>query len=179
MKKFLFLLFYFQISSSIFSQTHTLNTIYVNSDVDIMPSYPGGESEVYQLISESFHVNQKMKQEVGTSIQVIIANFIIDSVGNISDIRFLESNSTLIVLELIKIFQKMPVWTPGYKDGKAISIRVYIPIKFIINDSEFFIISSGPEMVVGNAKSNRGLKYTLIGLAINLMFLFITGRLRI
>lgn len=88
------------------------NTIYVDSDVDTLPSYPGGTEELHRFIMENYTVTQRLEQSSGSTIHVMIVNFIIDSSGKISDIRFNQSDPST-EQEMIRVIQKMPFWKPA------------------------------------------------------------------
>jgi hypothetical protein len=166
-----------------YSQKNALNTFYVNSDIDTMPAYPGGEYAVYQFISTNFRVDQSMKKDVGTSYQVVVLNFIIDTLGKISDIKCSQSNQsdmsniTSVETEIIRIVKEMPDWKPAYKNGEVVNSRIYIPIRFIITDNEFNITTTGTEMVVGNSKKTTALKIVLMTVSTTVFVLLFTKSL--
>lgn len=155
-----------------------MNTFYIATEVDSMPKYPGGEYEAYQFISSNFRVNQSIIRESGTINQLIVASLLIDTLGNISDIKYPQSTGPLIELEMTRIFKIMPKWIPAYKEGNIIAARIYIPIRYIIKDHEFFINTSGNEMVVGHTKKTNALKVSLIAVTVTLFVFFFAGKLR-
>lgn len=176
---FLFLMILHPILSNS-QQNKSFNTVYVNSDIDNLPSYPGGEDEMYQFIHDYFHVNNSISRENSdSSLQVLIVNFIVDSTGHISDIKYSQSYNLQIELEITRVMKQMPVWNPGIKNGVPVSARVYLPINFIITGNEFNIVNSQTEMIVGNKNKNKVLKFSIIGVCVVFMYLLITKQIHL
>ena len=176
MKKLVFLFIcIFLIQNHIFSQNelNQYNTVYVSAEVDTLPSYKGGEKELYQFINENFHPSQSIKRETGNSEQVIIVNLTIDTSGVIRNILYPQSCGTMVEQEFNRVINKMPVWNPGFKNGKKVITQIHFPIRFIILNNEFTVTNSGTEMVVGNSRKNRLLKWTLGLSSIGLMCYFL------
>ncbi|HBS86511.1 MAG: hypothetical protein A2W91_20040 [Bacteroidetes bacterium GWF2_38_335] len=151
-----------------FSQNRPYNTLYANQVVDTMPDFPGGEEELYRFIEENFHYTSFRSQT-----DIIVLSFIVDSLGKLSDIFFDHSPSIRIENELIRIVSIMPAWKPGIYLGQPVPVRVYIPLRYILNKHEFTIINSGTELVVGYDKSTLIFKLAIVFICCSIMSYFV------
>ena len=145
--RIIILLISFVTLSSI-AQNKKYNVIFVNTEVDSLPKYSIYTRDIYKFISDNFYVNALMAKDNESPNQCILVDFKIDSVGNASDFNFgnvndvhfnnytdfncLSSRSPYVEKEIARILDKMPAWRPAYKDGKPITIRVYMPIHYIV-----------------------------------------------
>ena len=170
------------ITLSSIAQTKKYNVIYTNSDVDSLPKYSTYTRDVYNFISDNFHVNSLMSKEVGNVSQCVLVDFMIDSIGNISDVEFgnvnnfnfskytdmkcLQTRSRYVEKEIARIFEKMPQWQPAYKNGRFVSVRVYMPIHYIIYNRMFTITNKEEELLVKNNPKTLPLKLTIVGIVV-------------
>ncbi|KAF0197338.1 MAG: periplasmic protein TonB [Bacteroidetes bacterium] len=145
------------------TQEKKYSTVYTDKKVDILPSYPGGEYELYQFIQEKFRVNSLMGEAAVGELTMFAVNFIIDSIGNISDIQFYGSDNSYVEKEIRRIILRMPKWEPAITAGSYTSSRIYIPIKYTIDENGFQIQNQSSELfVVQNKKKNYFLKTVLV-----------------
>jgi hypothetical protein len=156
------ILIFFGISCLAQTQKKKYNTVYTDKNVDILPSYPGGEYELFQFIQEKFRVNSLMEETATSELNMFAVNFIVDTSGNLNDIQFYKSTNTYVEKEIRRIIAGMPKWKPAIKDGKNTVSRIYIPIKYKINNNEFQILNQGPELFVVHRKKNFLLKTIIV-----------------
>ena len=171
------------ITLSSIAQNKKYNVIYTNTIVDSLPKYSTYTRDVYAFISNNFYVSFLMTNKEGNSSeQCILVDFIIDSVGNVSDVHFgsesdihfnnytdyncLKSRSPYVEKEIARIFDKMPSWQPAYKDGKPITIRVYMPIHYMMYNRLFIITNKEEEVIIKNNKNNLDVKLLVIAIAL-------------
>lgn len=96
-----------------------------------MPDYPGGVIELYRFIATNVEYPAEMKQKkIETKVAV---NFVIDTLGKISDIRFLNNPPQPFIDETIRVIKLMPNWIPGMQDGKLVNVVYTLPISFRLN----------------------------------------------
>lgn len=96
--------------------------------VDQMPEFPGGIQAALAFLSKNVNYPEELQK---TGIQGrIIAQFIVNSSGKASDINIIRSVHPDIDKEVIRVLEMMPLWTPGKKDGKAVNVKITIPINF-------------------------------------------------
>ncbi|MCD8174304.1 MAG: energy transducer TonB [Alistipes sp.] len=59
------------------------------------------------------------------------ATFVVDRDGSLSDIEILSSPHPAMSLEVIRVLQRSPLWTPAYdNDLQPLRVRYNIPVKF-------------------------------------------------
>lgn len=181
MFRFFILLCLFGIQPIAFSQQDEenirmiYNTVYTDSMVDSMPQFPGGEEDIWRLIMENFRVNSGIANEAGTIENVFVVTLIVDEDGNTTDIAFHQSYNSLVEKEMLRVLEMMPPWKPAVTDGLPVPCRVYFPVRYLIDNRELYITNSGVDLVVGNAKKSKGLKWALAGISIILFYVLISG----
>ncbi len=60
----------------------------------------------------------------------VVVSFTIDESGKLTDVKILQTPDQLLSQEVIRVVSQSPVWTPGKKDGKAVKVRLTIPVDF-------------------------------------------------
>ncbi|MCK6691158.1 MAG: energy transducer TonB [Thermoanaerobaculia bacterium] len=60
----------------------------------------------------------------------LLASFVVDRHGKVSDVRIEESVSPEIDKETLRVIRKMPRWEPGRINGIPIRVRYTIPVLF-------------------------------------------------
>ncbi|HXS36696.1 MAG TPA: energy transducer TonB [Flavipsychrobacter sp.] len=63
----------------------------------------------------------------------VMLNFMVDSMGNIGDIKVVHSVHPLLDSEAVRVVRTMPKWTPGSIPGKRKGTDYTLPIEFRIN----------------------------------------------
>ncbi|RFS19766.1 M56 family peptidase [Chitinophaga silvatica] len=93
------------------------------------PQYPGGEAALAKFLSK--HIKfPKAAQDAKVSATVFI-DFIIDTEGNISDVK-----PTGVVKgygleeEAIRVIKEMPKWIPGKQNDRVVNVAYSLPIRF-------------------------------------------------
>ncbi len=135
--------------------TRSFNTIYSESNVDTLPTYPGGENEFYQTLQEKVRVNFSMQRFAKPGMNYLTIGFMVDTAGNYSDLQFYESDNVHVEKEIERVLAKMNRWNPAWLNGEKVNAYIYIPVKYTITDNEFLIKNVGLELaVVKNNKKN-------------------------
>jgi len=105
------------------------NTIFVYTEE--IPQFPGGEQAQMRFMSENIRYPEF---ERDSGIQgLVVASFIIEKDGRITDIKILKGVTPDIDKELIRVLKKMPRWSPGKQKGKAVRVRINLPVRFTLN----------------------------------------------
>jgi TonB family protein len=124
--KILSLFFFLLICDQAFCQDKSATQIY--DIVQQMPEYPGGEDSMWQFINANIKYPDSA---AGHNIQGrIVAGFIVNEDGAISDIKIRKSLSWDIDSEGLRVIKLFPRFTPGLQDGKAVKVNFYLPILF-------------------------------------------------
>jgi protein TonB len=102
--------------------------VYDGAHLQQKPQYPGGTAQRDSFISRHLQYPAQAKQQ-GIEGTVVVA-FVVDADGDITDIKVKRSVSPQLDKEAQRIIKQMPDWKPGRKNGKAVPVRVVLPIKF-------------------------------------------------
>jgi TonB family protein len=98
--------------------------------VEEMPSFPGGEIARNKFLSENI-VYPQLATESGIQGTVYVS-FIVDSKGNITDLKILRGIGSGCDEEAIRVVKLMPLWKPGRQNGKFVSVLFNMPIYFTL-----------------------------------------------
>ncbi|HOP49538.1 MAG TPA: energy transducer TonB [Ignavibacteriales bacterium] len=93
-----------------------------------MPSFPGGEEELYNFIANNIKYPE-LARKAGISGKVLI-EFIVSEDGKIIEPKVVKGIGYDCNEEAIRIIKLMPKWIPGKQDGKPIKVRLILPIIF-------------------------------------------------
>lgn len=92
--------------------------IYYSSDLAERPSFPGGEGALRDFIS-------KFVKEKNSPAQRVKVSFIVEKDGSLTDFVITQSTDPSRNKEAIRIFQSMPKWNPGKRDGQFVTVKTY------------------------------------------------------
>jgi protein TonB len=98
--------------------------------VEEMPSYPGGEQEMYRFISQNIEY-PRMAKESGISGRVFVT-FVVEKDGSVTDVKVLRGIGGGCDEEAIRVIKSMPKWKAGKQRGKAVRVQYRMPIKFTL-----------------------------------------------
>lgn len=100
----------------------------VFTEADRMPEYPGGFPALIQFIGEKLTYPKKAESQ-GTEGTVHVG-FVVDQDGKVTDIGIEKGVSPELDEAAKAIVEQLPNWTPGEEDGKKVSVKMVLPIKF-------------------------------------------------
>jgi len=99
--------------------------------VEEMPSYPGGDSERLKFLKD--HI-QYPENAAENGIQgTVYFQFIIDSKGNITDVKILRGIGGGCDEEALRVIKMMPRWHPGKQNGRTVRVLYNMPVSFKLN----------------------------------------------
>ena len=104
------------------------DSTYTDLDVDVLPSFVGGE----QAMAEWIRDNLKMPNNIYSNGGKIYVQFVIGKTGEISEVEVIRGVEESLDKSAQKVVSKMPNWIPGEVMGKPVNIRYIIPINIII-----------------------------------------------
>ena len=87
--------------------------------VDQQPSFPGGEEEMMAYHKKNIHVEQPFNPTTGR----LTISFIVEKDGTLSNFEVLSTPTPQFGEESVRVFQSMPKWEPGKKDGKIVRTK--------------------------------------------------------
>lgn len=93
-----------------------------------MPQFPGGPQALFDYLSKN--LNYPVDAEKNGIQGRVIANFVVERDGSISNVNVTKSVDPLIDNEAIRLLQSMPRWTPGKQKGKEVRVKYTVPVTF-------------------------------------------------
>ena len=95
---------------------------------ETQPSFPGGLEAFYRYVGQSVHYPRQAVQR-GVSGKVFI-EFVVDKDGSLSDIRVAKGIGAGCDEEALRVIKNAPRWNPGKQRGRAVRVRMMVPITF-------------------------------------------------
>ena len=102
---------------------HKANEPYYFGAVEILPHFPGGEKAFDDFLNKNLHVPKNTSGRV-------IASFVVEKDGSLTDIKVLRRLSEEADAETIRVLKVSPKWQPGMQLGKAVRTAYTMPINF-------------------------------------------------
>lgn len=65
---------------------------------------------------------------------VVIARFVVDQYGNISNIGLEQKGREDLDRQVITVIGKMPKWKPGRQNGRPVAVYFKVPVTFLSGD---------------------------------------------
>ena len=96
--------------------------------VEQMPEFPGGSIELMKFLSENVKYPEAA-EETGTQGRVV-AQFIVEADGSITNVKVLKNVSDEIDAEAVRVIKAMPKWKPGMQKGQPVRVKYTIPVTF-------------------------------------------------
>lgn len=96
--------------------------------VEQMPSYPGGQSALFEYLNKSIKY-PVVAEENGIQGRVIVS-FIVERDGSITDVKVVKSVDSSLDKEAKRVVQSMPRWIPGKQNGSAVRVKYALPVTF-------------------------------------------------
>lgn len=95
---------------------------------ETMPQFPGGQGVLMKYLAANIKYPAsavKAKKEGR-----VIVTFIVQKDGSITHAKIAKSIDPELDAEALRIVKGMPKWTPGTQNGKPVSVRYMVPVKF-------------------------------------------------
>lgn len=139
MKKLIFgMLAFFLCSGSIRAQNeigpdrnkHDEESSIIFTITEEMPEFPGGQEALFKFLANETRYPAEAKDK---NIQgVVYVQFIIlnDGFVDTNKITILRGVHPTLDNEAMRVVRSMPRWSPGYQDGKPVSVYYKLPFNF-------------------------------------------------
>lgn len=98
--------------------------------VEDMPKFPGGSAKLFEYLAKS--VKYPAAAEKAGVQGRVIATFVVEKDGSISDIKIVRSVSPELDAEAVRVIKAMPNWEPGKQNGKAVHVKYTVPVTFAL-----------------------------------------------
>jgi protein TonB len=110
------------------------NNVATKHEVDKMPEYPGGMTELVGYLGNTIKYPEGAKK-AGAEATIFI-KFVVDKKGKVTKVSSMskeEDTREDMIMEAIRVIKSMPNWMPAEKDGKKVACEMVLPIKFKLN----------------------------------------------
>ena len=98
------------------------NRVYATTDQKA--TFPDGDIAMYQWLG-----NNIVKAAESNGTYSVVAEFIVEKDGSISDPQIIRGSNEQLNAEVIRVLQLMPKWTPGRNNGEAVRSRSQIILR--------------------------------------------------
>ena len=96
--------------------------------VEQMPQFPGGPAALMQFLSQN--VKYPVEAHKAGVEGRVIATFIVEKDGSITNARIARSVHPLLDAEALRVIGSMPNWMPGMQNGEPVRVKYTVPITF-------------------------------------------------
>jgi protein TonB len=96
--------------------------------VEQMPSFPGGDAELMKFLST--HIKYPVVAEENGIQGRVIATFVVERDGSITDVKVIKSVDPSLDKEAIRVLKSMPKWIPGKQNGSTVRVKYTVPVTF-------------------------------------------------
>ena len=123
-RKFVLLVLFIIFSCGVFAQQKDDKGIYLSAEK--MPAIKGGMAAIGKKVKYP-----RIAREMGIQ-GVVYVGFIVDPEGKVIEPKILKSVAKPLDEEALRVITKEVKFTPGYYQGKAVPVRMVLPIRFRI-----------------------------------------------
>ncbi len=102
-----------------------LATVEQPGNADHQPSYPGGWGAMHDFLKANLRVPRNLRES-----RTVLVSFVVDRKGDIRDAEVVESGSTKLDNEALRVIALMPQWVPCKVGDKPVKSRIEVPIQF-------------------------------------------------
>ena len=104
--------------------------IFKFKELDTKPMFPGGNNAMFAFIGKNLKYPSDIER---SAIQgKVVVKFVVRPDGSIDQIEILKTLGASFDKAVIHAIKKMPKWSPGIIDGKAVPTQMVLPVKFKI-----------------------------------------------
>ena len=96
--------------------------------VEEMPMFPGGPSKLFEFLASN--VNYPTEAEKAKIQGRVIASFVVEKDGSISEAKVVKSIDPSLDAEALRVINAMPNWIPGKQKGEPVRVKYVVPITF-------------------------------------------------
>jgi TonB family protein len=121
----------FWMSNILFGQFKDTTNVY--HFVDIPPEFPGGTVNLFETIKQNLNYPESAKNDKIEG--VVFISFVIDTLGNVSDVKVIKGLRNDLETEAIRIGGLLKGWTSGIYKKKKVRTQYNLPIRFTLTDN--------------------------------------------
>ena len=98
--------------------------------VQVEASFPGGDKKWIQYLERNANGDVATANEAPVGTYTVMVQFVVDTLGNISNVRALTAHGYGMEKEAIRVIQKGPHWVPAKQNGHLVKAYRRQPITF-------------------------------------------------
>ncbi|HLG33847.1 MAG TPA: TonB family protein [Bacteroidia bacterium] len=98
--------------------------------VEEMPSFPGGETKLYEFIVRNTKY-PPVARENGITGRVYVT-FIVGKDGKVGDVKVVRGIGAGCDEEAARVIKSFPVWSVGKQNGRPVQVQFTIPVNFTL-----------------------------------------------
>ena len=102
--------------------------------VEEMPSYQGGQDEMFKYLVTNIKYPDEAKQK-GITGRVFIT-YVVEKDGTVSNVKVLRGIGGGCDEEALRVVSSMPRWNPGKQKGQPVRVQFNLPIMFSLDKGE-------------------------------------------
>jgi Gram-negative bacterial TonB protein C-terminal len=123
-----------------YSQTDSVSSgLQVFSKVDKEAAFPGGEQAWKKFLENNLNPNTPVDHGAPTGYYIVMVQFVVNTEGNVSDIKPLTSIGYGMEQEVLRILKKSGTWEPAMLNGKPVNAYRKQPVIFMVTEEGFDI----------------------------------------
>ncbi|SMD35851.1 TonB family C-terminal domain-containing protein [Reichenbachiella faecimaris] len=111
-----------------FAQANAQDEDKIYSLADEQPAYPGGMSAFFKYIQSNMQYPEASKV-AGIEGRVFV-EYVVEKDGSVSGAKILKSLNGDCDKEALRLVANCEKWTPGKIDGKAVRVKMALPLNF-------------------------------------------------
>lgn len=124
---------------------------------DQLPVFPGGNDVMFKFLSANVKYPAEAREK-GIGGRVIV-QFVVREDGSVTDGQIIRGIDPLLDEAALKVLPLMPKWAPGMDAGKAVPVRMTLPILFNIpKDKPSLLINNEILFPIGQTVTNHTLQ---------------------
>jgi len=124
------------------SKTKTDSTEYKIFDkVDIEASFPGGDQAWRKFLEKNLNAQVAADNGAPIGIYTVIAQFIVDKEGNVTDIKALTNYGYGLEKEVLRALKLQTHWSPAMQNGEPVKAYRKQPVTFVMEGDGIEILS--------------------------------------
>jgi TonB family protein len=104
--------------------------------VEESPVFPGGEDSLRKFIAATLRYP---KEYMDAGIQgIVYVQFVVNKEGKVTDVKLARGikGAPGMDKEAMRVVSSMPHWKPGKQNGRVVSVRYIVPVKFRLADPQ-------------------------------------------
>ena len=95
--------------------------------IDRAPSFPGGDKKRIKFFGKTLDLPKEVKRQF--SGQKVLVSFVIDTSGNVSELKIEQGITASIDSAVVKVLRQMPEWIPAYSRDKKVRCMMQMPVR--------------------------------------------------